>query len=397
MFETISTAPPDAILGLNEAFQQDQRPEKINLSVGVYRDDSGETPILQCVRAAEQKWLAEQSSKSYLGIEGLTAYRRFVVQLLFGEAVNREHLAVLQTPGGTGGVRLAAEFVATQFAGSRVFVSNPTWANHHAIFNAAGLATVPYRYVNQNRTGLDFAGLCDDLDSQTIPGDAVLLHACCHNPTGVDPTPQQWQQLGELLARRRLLPILDFAYQGFGAGLEEDAEGLRTVLRHCPELLVCSSFSKNFGLYGERVGAMTLVAADQASATACMSQLKCLVRANYSNPPQHGAALVTTIAGDPELSAQWRLELAEMRQRIRHMRQQFVDQMAASGVDRDFSFLLQQRGMFSFSGLNPLQVDRLRSEHAVYIVGSGRINVAGMTAENLPRLCQAVAAVLADA
>lgn len=397
MFETISTAPPDAILGLSEAFQQDQRPEKINLSVGVYRDDSGETPILQCVRAAEQKWLAEQSSKSYLGIEGLAAYRRFVGQLLFGEAVNRERLAVLQTPGGTGGVRLAAEFVATQFAGSRVFVSNPTWANHHAIFNTAGLATVPYRYLNQDRTGLDFAGLCDDLDSQTVPGDAVLLHACCHNPTGVDPTSQQWQQLGELLAQRRLLPILDFAYQGFGAGLEEDAEGLRTVLRHCPELLVCSSFSKNFGLYGERVGAMTLVAADQASATACMSQLKCLVRANYSNPPQHGAALVTTIAGDPELSSQWRLELAEMRQRIRHMRQQFVDQMAASGVDRDFSFLLQQRGMFSFSGLNPLQVDRLRSEHAVYIVGSGRINVAGMTAENLPRLCQAVAAVLADA
>ncbi|QEG38873.1 amino acid aminotransferase [Roseimaritima ulvae] len=394
MFETVSTAPPDAILGLSEAFQQDPNPHKINLSVGVYKDAEGKTPVLRCVKAAEQRIVDNEPTKSYLGIDGLPEYRQHVAGLLFGDTIDAERLAVVQTPGGTGGVRVAADFVGSQFAGAKVWISNPTWANHPAIFQSAGVATETYRYLNADRTGLDFEGLATDLTNGPAAGDAVLLHACCHNPTGVDPTAEQWDQVGAILQQRKLLPIIDFAYQGFGNGLQQDAAGLHTVLRHCPEALVCSSFSKNFGLYSERVGALTLVAAEADAATASLSQLKRLVRANYSNPPRHGAAIVATVLGDAELTSQWHDELAQMRQRIATMRQQFVERMRATGVDRDFQFLLNQNGMFSFSGLNPMQVDELRSQHSVYIVGSGRINVAGMTEDNLPRLCDAIAAVL---
>ncbi|WP_153558536.1 amino acid aminotransferase [Roseimaritima sediminicola] len=394
MFETVSTAPPDAILGLTEAFQQDSNPEKINLSVGVYKDAEGKTPVLQCVKAAERRLIEDEATKSYLGIDGLPEYRSHVAGLLFGERVPAERLAVIQTPGGTGAVRLAADFVSSQFAGAKVWISNPTWANHQAIFQAAGLPIETYRYLNAQRTGLDFEGLLADLTSGPVAGDAVLLHACCHNPTGVDPTAEQWQQIAAVLKERRLLPIIDFAYQGFGSGLEEDAAGLHTILDHVGEALVCSSFSKNFGLYSERVGALTLVAEQADAATAGRSQLKRLVRSNYSNPPRHGASVVATVLADSALTAQWHQELAEMRQRIAAMRQAFVTRMRDSGVERDFRFLLDQNGMFSFSGLNPMQVDELRSQHSVYIVGSGRINVAGMTEENLPRLCEAIAAVL---
>lgn len=394
MFESITQAPPDAILGLTEAFAADTNPEKINLAVGVYKDASGQTPVLRCVKAAERKLVDSEKTKTYLGIEGLADYRAAVKTMLFGDKVDASHVAVVQTPGGTGGVRVAADFVASQFPRATVWVSNPTWENHVNIFAAAGLPTNPYRYLDASRTGLDFDAMIDDLRTKTSPGDVILLHACCHNPTGVDPTAEQWAAIAGVMAERRLLPLIDFAYQGFGKGLEEDAVGLRTVLKSCPELLVASSFSKNFGLYSERVGAAALVATSAASATAALSQLKRVVRSNYSNPPRHGAAVVATVLGDKELTQMWHDELAEMRDRISQMRSALVAALRDGGAKRDFSFLLDQSGMFSYTGLTPMQVDRLRSERSLYIVGSGRINVAGITPTNLPALAAAMLSVL---
>ncbi|QDV70880.1 Aspartate aminotransferase [Rosistilla carotiformis] len=394
MFETIQTAPPDSILGLSEAFQKDPNPAKINLSVGVYKDTSGQTPVLRCVKQAEETLLKTETTKGYLGIDGLPEYRQHVHGLVFGEQVPASQVAVVQTPGGTGALRVAADFIATQLRPARVWLSNPTWANHNAIFAAAGVQVETYSYLNAEKTGLDFDSMLDDLKTKSHNGDVVLLHACCHNPTGVDPTAEQWAQIAEVVRERGLLPLVDFAYQGFGQGITEDAVGIRTLLETCDEMLVASSFSKNFGLYSERVGGLSLVAKNPEEATAAMSQLKCIVRTNYSNPPRHGGAIVATVLGNPELTATWHEEVAEMRDRIAAMRSQFVTQMHQRQSKRDFSFLLSQSGMFSFSGLNPMQVDQLRNEYAIYIVGSGRINVAGMTDENLPRLCDAVAAVL---
>lgn len=394
MFESITQAPPDAILGLTEAFAADPNPEKINLAVGVYKDASGQTPVLRCVKAAERKLIDSEKTKTYLGIEGLADYRAAVKTMLFGDSVETSHVAVVQTPGGTGGVRVAADFVASQFPHATVWVSNPTWENHVNIFAAAGLPTNPYRYLDASRTGLDFNAMIEDLRTKASPGDVVLLHACCHNPTGVDPTAEQWTAIASVMAEKRLLPLIDFAYQGFGKGLEEDAVGLRTVLKSCPELLVASSFSKNFGLYSERVGAAALVATSAPSATAALSQLKRVVRSNYSNPPRHGAAVVATVLGDKELTQMWHDELAEMRDRISQMRQALVAALRDGGAKRDFSFLLDQSGMFSYTGLTPMQVDRLRSERSLYIVGSGRINVAGITPTNLPALAEAMLSVL---
>lgn len=394
MFESITQAPPDAILGLTEAFAADTNPEKINLAVGVYKDASGQTPVLRCVKAAERKLIDSEKTKTYLGIEGLADYRAAVKTMLFGNSVETSHVAVVQTPGGTGGVRVAADFVASQFPHATVWVSNPTWENHVNIFAAAGLPTNPYRYLDASRTGLDFDAMIEDLRTKASPGDVVLLHACCHNPTGVDPTAEQWAAIAGVMAEKRLLPLIDFAYQGFGKGLEEDAVGLRTVLKSCPELLVASSFSKNFGLYSERVGAAALVATSAPSATAALSQLKRVVRSNYSNPPRHGAAVVAMVLGDKELTQMWHDELAEMRDRISQMRSALVAALRDGGAKRDFSFLLDQSGMFSYTGLTPMQVDRLRSEKSLYIVGSGRINVAGITPTNLPALAEAMLSVL---
>ena len=277
---------------------------------------------------------------------------------------------------------------------SRIWYSNPTWANHPSIFEAAGLESHTYPYLNATRTGLDFAAMLDALRTNTRSGDCVLLHACCHNPTGIDPTPDQWTELAKLMAEKNLLPLVDFAYQGFGDGLEEDALGLRIILQHCDEALVATSFSKNFGLYSERVGAVALVAKDAQQAANGLSQLKRIIRTNYSNPPRHGGAIVATVLGDPVLTQLWHDELAEMRSRIAEMRVQFVTQMKGVAPQQDFSFLLDQKGMFSFSGLTPMQVDRLKSEFSIYIVGSGRINVAGITPANIDRLCSSIAAVL---
>ncbi len=396
MFETIEMAPADPILGLGEAFQKDERPTKINLSVGVYQDEHGRTPVLGSVKQAEQRLWQQEQTKSYLPIAGSAAYDRYVQELLFGAAdplVASGRAATVQSPGGTGALRVAADFIRRRFPTATVWCSDPTWANHPKIFEAAGLSVGIYPYLDRASNQVDFGGMLAQLE-QLPAGDVVLLHACCHNPSGVDPTLEQWDQIAACLARRKLLPLLDFAYQGFGDGLEEDAQGLRRLAVAVDEFLVASSFSKNFGLYRERVGAMTAVARDASAAQAVLSHLKATIRANYSNPPAHGAAIVETILGDASLRNQWQQELTAMRQRIHAMRQEFVAGVKRTAPAHDFSFLLRQRGMFSFSGLTPTQVDRLRDEHAIYLVRSGRINVAGITPQNVEQLCQAVAAVL---
>ena len=394
MFESLKPAPPDAILGLSEAFQADPSPTKINLAVGVFKDAAGRTPVLDCVKMAERRLVETETTKTYLGIDGLPDYRNRARDLVFGNDVASDRIAIVQTPGGTGGVRVAADFLAGHFPQTTVWVSNPTWENHNNIFNAAGLGSETYRYLDASKTRLDFEAMLADLESKTRRGDAVLLHACCHNPTGVDLTAAQWEILADLIPRRGLIPLVDFAYQGFGDGLEEDRIGLKALLSRCDELLVASSFSKNFGLYSERVGTAAVVAGEAKAATAALSQLKRAIRSNYSNPPRHGAAVVATILGDAELRRVWEDELTAMRERIGRVRGELVEALRAAGAKRDFGFLSDQKGMFSYTGLNPMQCDRLRSEHSIYIVGSGRINVAGITSDNLGPLTDAILKVL---
>jgi aspartate/tyrosine/aromatic aminotransferase len=396
MFESVPIAPPDAILGLAEAFRADPRPGKINLSVGSYKDETGITPIMQCVKRAEERLLREERTKDYVSIQGAEAYAQAVQELLFGrqhEALGSRRLAVVQTPGGTAALRVAADFLARQFPQAKVWLSDPTWPNHAGIFRAAGLEVRSYPYFDEATHGLAWEALESAL-GDVAAGDVVVLHGCCHNPTGIDPAPHQWLELAALVRKRQALALLDFAYQGLAEGLEEDARPLRELAQPGIELLVASSFSKNFGLYNERVGALTAVCRDAAAAEAVLSQLKGCIRVNYSNPPAHGAAIVSTVLADPELRKLWEQELAELRGRIAKMRRLFVQTLAKLGVRQDFSFIERQRGMFSFSGLTPAQVERLRKEHGVYVVGSGRINVAGMTTGNMDALCRAVAAVL---
>ncbi|WP_369601260.1 amino acid aminotransferase [Hahella sp. SMD15-11] len=396
MFEQVSAAPADPILGLTEAFKKDPRPNKINLGVGVYKDETGATPILPSVKAAEKHLLETETTKSYLSIEGVPEYGQAVQRLLFGaeHPIVRDGLArTAHAPGGTGALRIAAEFMVRQLGVKRIWVSNPTWANHASVFRAAGLEVAEYTYYDAERKDKDFAGMKAALAS--VPaGDAVLFHGCCHNPTGIDPTEAEWKELADMAAAGGWVTLFDFAYQGFAEGIEEDARGLRIFLEKNPELLIASSFSKNFGLYNERVGACTLVARTPEAADNCFSQVKAIIRANYSNPPFHGAGIVTTVLGSDELTAQWVQEVADMRERIRTMRDLFVQTLKDKGVTRDFSFIARQNGMFSFSGLNKAQVDRLREEFGVYIVGSGRISVAGMTRNNMDALCTAIAEVL---
>ena len=397
MFETLEMAPPDAILGLTEAFRQDPNPNKINLTVGVYQDATGKTPVLASVKAAERQLLEQQRSKGYLAIDGLPELGTLTRGLLFGsghEILDSGRAVTVQSPGGTGALRVAADLLKQKLGQARIWCSKPTWANHPKVFAAADRQVESYEYINASATQLDFAALIDSLEK--IPhGDVVLLHACCHNPTGIDPTREQWKQIADVVHRRRLLPLIDFAYQGFGQGLEQDAQGLRELVRPGTEALICSSFSKNFGLYCERVGALTIVATSDTAAKAALSHAKTCVRTNYSNPPQHGAAVVATILKDPALRSQWETELAEMRDRIAAMRRRFVETMKEKAPQHDFSFIARQCGMFSYSCLTPVQVDELRTKHSVYIVVSGgRINVAGMTEKNLEPLCDAIGAVL---
>jgi len=394
MFENVAMAPPDAILGLTEAFNSDPRPEKINLGVGVYKDENGATPVLDSVKQAEARLLDAETTKGYLPMPGAPEYGAAVQTLLFGGGREMAGRAVtLHAPGGTGALRVAGDFIKQTFPAARLWVSEPTWANHKGIFGAAGLDIKTYPYYDQANACLDFDAMVAALGD--VPAtDVVLLHACCHNPTGMDPSAEQWQAVADTATKQGFVPLVDFAYQGLSDGLEEDAAGLRTLCGTCPELLVASSFSKNLGLYRERTGALTLVAGSEDAAQRCLSQVKLCVRRNYSNPPAHGGGIATTVLNDPELRALWEDEVKAMRDRINGMRQLFVDTLAAKGVERDFSFITRQRGMFSFSGLNKDQVDRLREDYAIYLVGSGRINVAGMTPANMDGLCEAIAAVL---
>ncbi|MEL4430564.1 amino acid aminotransferase [Shewanella mangrovisoli] len=396
IFSQVVLAPADPILGLTDTFKADPRQDKVNLGVGIYKDEAGQTPVLQSVKKAEALLLEQEKTKNYLGIEGVQTYNRVVQELLFGEGstlVTSGRAVTAQAPGGTGALRIAAEFLLRNTPSRTVWVSNPTWANHQNIFETAGLTVKEYGYYNAAAHDIDFDGMMTDL-ANAQAGDIVLLHGCCHNPTGIDLTLAQWELVANLCADKQLVPLFDFAYQGFGAGIEEDAAGLRLVAAKVPELLVANSFSKNFGLYNERIGAVTVVAQNADEAVRAFSQVKRTIRANYSNPPAHGALIVSTILSDAALKALWVQELTEMRERIAEMRTLFVQSLKDEGVTQDFSFISRQNGMFSFSGLNKAQVARLKDEFGIYIVGSGRISVAGMTKTNMPVICKAIAQVL---
>ena len=395
MLETVQAAPRDAILGLTAAYREDPRGEKINLSVGVYQDETGQTLTLKCVKIAEQRLAEATSVKSYLPIPGTPDYAEVVQQLAFGadhEAVTSGRIASAHTPGGTGALRVAGDFINANFPKATLWMSEPTWPNHGNIFAAARVPTKGYAYFDKSSNALDFEPMLEAIKKMPA-GDVILLHGCCHNPTGIDPTLEQWKQIADAVNGQGLLPLLDFAYQGFAEGIEADAAGLRAFCQPGKELMVCSSFSKNFGLYCERVGALSIVCPQANVVGAVQSQVNRVIRSNYSNPPAHGAAIVNCILRDESLRAIWEEEVAAMRSRINGTRQQFVDALAAKGVPGDFSFITQQRGMFSFTGLTKDQVETLREKYAIYIVGSGRINVAGLTPANLDRVAEAIGEV----
>ncbi|MCG6200600.1 amino acid aminotransferase [Psychromonas antarctica] len=396
MFEQVSMAAADPILGLTDAFKKDPRVDKINLGVGIYKNESGFTPILATVKEAEKRLLAEETTKSYLSIEGTAAYSAAVQKLLFGEnaeIISSNRVRTAQAPGGTGALRIGADFAVKKLGIKKIWVSNPTWANHENVFASAGLKVAKYDYYNAQRKELDFDAMIASLQTVEV-GELVLFHGCCHNPTGIDPTIEQWEILAKLVADLGAIPFFDFAYQGFAKGVEEDAQGLRIFAQYNKELLIANSFSKNFGLYNERVGGISLVAEDSDIAESAFSQIKACIRSNYSNPPAHGAAIVTTILNDPALYKRWEQEVADMRERIQEMRDLFVATLKEKGISGDYSFIIRQNGMFSFSGLSVEQVNRLKEEFAVYIVGSGRISVAGMTKNNMQPLCDALAKVI---
>ena len=395
-FSDVSLAPADPILGLTEAFVADKNPNKINLGVGVYQDGKGKVPVLSVVREAERRWYEREDSKAYLPIDGLPAYRQEVQALLFGRdcsLLQSGRVVTAQALGGTGALKLGADFLKRFLPRSELYISQPSWENHRALFEAAGFSVKEYPYYSAKTHGLDFAAMRAGLES--LPAQSiVLLHACCHNPTGADPTPAQWKEIVSICKTRGLVPFIDFAYQGFGEGISEDAVAVRAFTDADMSFLVASSFSKSFSLYRERVGAVCFVTSDAEEAKRVTSQLKRVVRTNYSNPSSHGGQVVALVLADPELRVRWEGELAEMRERIQSMRSLFVQRLAARGIKRDFSFIAHQKGMFSYSGLELDAVRRLRSDFGVYIVDSGRICVAAMNENNIERITDAIAQVL---
>jgi len=396
MFAHLKAAPPDAILGLTEAWKKDPNPLKINLGVGIYKDDKGQTPVLDAVKTAEARIMASATSKSYMPIGGAPEYGKIVQNLILGEnhpAITEGRVRTAHTPGGTGGLRVGADFLRKTKPDATVWVSKPTWANHRGIFEAAGFKVNEYTYYDPASRGLDFDGMTADL-SRIPAGDIVLLHVCCHNPSGVDIQGGQWDDVARIGAEKGWLPFLDFAYQGFGSGVEEDREGLLAMVKSCPELLVSSSFSKNFGLYQDRTGALSIVGSNREQTEIAFSHIEIAIRVNYSNPPAHGGLIVTTILSDKQLTNQWLEELSQMRQRIAKVRSQFVGKLGEQGIKMDFSFIERQKGMFSFSGLSDEQVNTLRDKKSIYIVKGGRINVAGITTQNIDALCSAIAEVI---
>jgi aromatic-amino-acid transaminase len=403
MFEHVEPFGGDPILSLNEDFQKDPRPGKINLSIGIYFDDAGRIPVLASVRRAEQQVVARDAPKPYLPIEGAANFRAAVQALLFGsghEAIASNRVATIQSVGSSGGLKVGADFIARWLPGSAVWVSDPSWENHRSMFEGAGLAVHDYPYYDGATGGLAFAAMCKAL--RALPAKSVvLLHACCHNPTGVDLTPAQWDALVPILVEGELVPYLDLAYQGFGDGIVEDAYALRALAAardrsgRALAFFVANSFSKSMSLYGERCGALSVVCADASEASNVLGQLKFTVRRNYSSPPIHGGQIVAAVLGEPVLRREWEAELAAMRERIQAMRRSLHGVLAAKVPGRDFGYFLSQRGMFSYTGLSPRQVDRLRDEFAVYVLRSGRMCVAGLNRGNVEATAQAMAAVLA--
>jgi len=396
LFESVELAPRDPILGLNEQFNADTRTGKVNLGVGVYYDDEGRIPLLKAVHQAEVARVEAAAPRGYLPIEGLVAYNQGAQRLLLGESnplLGSGRVLTAQALGGTGALKIGADFLKWLQPGAKVVISNPSWENHRALFERAGFPVETYPYYDAASHGFDFQGMLGALNGLPA-GTIVVLHACCHNPTGVDPTFEQWQEIARVIKQKELVPFLDIAYQGFGEGIEEDAAVVRHFADQDITMLVSSSFSKSFSLYGERVGALTLICSSSEEGTRVLSQLKRVIRTNYSNPPTHGGSVVAHVLSTPALHQLWADELAAMRERIRAMRSQLVDKLKEHGVTQDFSFVLKQRGMFSYSGLSKEQVDRLREAHGVYAVASGRICVAALNSRNINYVAQAIASVL---
>jgi len=396
LFSAVTMAPRDPILGLNEQFAADTRPQKVNLGVGVYFDDSGKLPLLACVQAAEQALMQQSAARGYLPIDGLAAYDSAVKNLVFGagsDVLKTARVATVQTLGGTGGLKVGADFLHKIAPQAKVLISEPSWENHRAIFTQAGFAVGSYRYYDAQQRGVDFDGMLADLRA-AASGTVVVLHACCHNPTGCDLSAAQWQQVIAVVQARGLVPFLDMAYQGFSRGIAEDGAVVQQFVAAGLHFFAATSFSKSFSLYGERVGSLSVVASDSDEAARVLSQLKTVIRANYSNPPTHGGALVATVLGTPELRSLWERELAAMRERIKAMRAQLIAGLKAAGVQQDMGFIAAQTGMFSYSGLGQAQMQRLRSEFGVYGTDSGRICVAALNSGNIGYVCQAIAQVI---
>ena len=396
LFTAVEMAPRDPILGLNEQFNADTNPHKVNLGVGVYYDDEGKLPLLQCVRAAEKQMADAPKARGYLPIDGIAAYDAAVKTLVFGadsEPIKSGRIATVQGLGGTGGLKVGADFLKRVNPNAKVLISDPSWENHRALFSQAGFTVETYPYYNAAKRGIDFDGMLTALN-MAPEGTIVVLHACCHNPTGYDITPEQWDQVIAAVKSRKLVPFLDMAYQGFGHGIAEDGAVIGKFVASGQDFFVATSFSKSFSLYGERVGALSVLCADKDEASRVLSQLKIMIRTNYSNPPTHGAQVVATVLNTPELRALWEKELGDMRLRIKQMRLALVEKLKAAGVKQDMSFITQQIGMFSYSGMTKAQMERLRSEFGVYGVDSGRICVAALNSKNIGYVCESIAKVL---
>jgi aromatic-amino-acid transaminase len=396
LFSAVEMAPRDPILGLNEQFAADPNPHKVNLGVGVYYDENGKLPLLACVAAAEQQLVESAKPRGYLPIDGIAAYDAAVQGLVFGagsDVVKAKRVATVQAIGGTGGLKIGADFLKRVNPNAKVLISDPSWENHRALFSNAGFEVASYPYYDADVHGIDFAAMRAALEAAPA-GSIVVLHACCHNPTGYDLTPAQWSEVVAIVKARRLVPFLDMAYQGFGAGLAEDGAAVALFVTSGLDFFVSTSFSKSFSLYGERVGALSVVCESPDEAARVLSQLKVVIRTNYSNPPIHGAQIVATVLSSPTLRAQWEQELAGMRARIKTMRTALVENLRAAGIQRDLSFITRQQGMFSYSGLNAAQMQRLRSEFGIYGVDSGRICVAALNLRNLDAVSKAIAHVM---
>ena len=396
LFSAVEMAPRDPILGLNEQFNADTNPAKVNLGVGVYFDDNGKLPLLQCVQAAEKTMMEKPTARGYLPIDGIVAYDNAVKALVFGadsEPVTSGRVATVQAIGGTGGLKIGADFLKKVSPNAKVLISDPSWENHRALFTNAGFEVDTYAYYDAAKRGVDFEGYLASLNA-AAPGTIIVLHACCHNPTGYDITPAQWDQVIASIKAKELTPFLDMAYQGFGYGISEDGAVIKKFVAAGLNFLVSTSFSKSFSLYGERVGGLSVLCKDKEETSRVLSQLKIVIRTNYSNPPTHGGAVVAAVLGNPELRALWEKELGEMRVRIKAMRQKLVDGLKAAGVKQDMSFITSQIGMFSYSGLTKDQMVRLRDEFGVYGTDTGRMCVAALNSKNIDYVCASIAKVI---